>query len=127
MTAELRRWFVSEVVGPAGPGDAIVALTAAGLSAAAPEPVTAIGFDRAMCEPVPQAADRVEVVLPGYRGKGFVPLLAWLVTARLSGPGTTVGWHVRKQQGPESVHRLLNSLGWRLDRAGPPRAAIADR
>jgi 16S rRNA G1207 methylase RsmC len=68
-----------------------------------------------MSDSLPRATDRVDVHLPTYRGKSFVPVLAWLVAMRLTTPETEVVWHVDKRQGPDSMQRMLGSLGWRLE------------
>jgi hypothetical protein len=58
-------------------------------------------------------APRVQVWLPAYRGKSLVPLLGWLVAARLASPDAEVTWWLEKRQGPDSVARMLTELGWR--------------
>lgn len=73
-----------------------------------------LGFHQAMADPPPAAAQRVTITLPVYRGRSFVPVLAWLVATRLAAPGAEVTWQLDKQQGPDSIQRLLGSLGWRL-------------
>jgi len=77
-----------------------------------------VGFHEAM-EADLEPAGAVEVHLPTYRGLAFVPVLAWLA-GRLAGQGAAVSWYAARQQGPDSVRRLLEAAGWRLerDRAG---------
>jgi 16S rRNA G1207 methylase RsmC len=101
--------------GADGADEGRVALTAAEISAARDQPGLVVAFHRAMSGSLPRAADRVDVHVPAYRGKSFVPVLAWLVATRLSIPDTQVVWHLDKQQGPDSIQRLLGSLGWRLE------------
>ena len=64
-----------------------------------------------------RATDRVDIHVPTYRGKSFVPVLAWLAATRLAIADTDVVWYVDKQQGPDSMRRLLGSLGWQLEQA----------
>lgn len=118
METELRRWCVG-APGQAGAGT--VACTAAELAAA---PGRVVAFHRAMAGAVSPATEQVDVHLPTYRGKNFVPVLAWLIATKLSRPGTGVVWHLDKQQGPDSVRRLLGSLGWRLDQSRQGRSRL---
>ncbi len=115
MEPELRRWYVNTPSSAASVDAGVVGLTAAQLVPAAEQLGVVLGFQSAMHDAVPRATDRVDLHLPSYRGKSFIPVLAWLVATRLSRSGTTVVWHVDKQQGPSSVERLLGSLGWQLD------------
>ncbi len=110
------RWLVGER--PAGPGDRVVALTAAELVGMDPVP-----FATAMSEPVERAAN-VVVRLPAYRGKRLVPLLGWLVVERLAAPEATVTWALDKQQGPDSVRAMLTELGWTLERRKAGRSVL---
>lgn len=98
-----------------GADDRVIALTAAELEAAGR---AGVGFHEAM-EADPEPAGAVEVHLPTYRGLAFVPVLAWLA-ARLAGDGAPVSWLAGKQQGPDTIRKLLEGAGWRLerDRAG---------
>jgi 16S rRNA G1207 methylase RsmC len=95
--------------------DRAVAFTAAELAAAGP---AAVGFHEAVHADL-DPAGAVEVHVPTYRGLAFVPVLAWLA-ARLAGDDAEVSWFAGKQQGPDSIRKLLESAGWRLerDRAG---------
>lgn len=68
----------------------------------------------------------VHIGLPPFRGKRFVAVLAWLVATRLAGPGVRVVWHIDKQQGPASVQRLLEDLGWELSRAREGKATTLE-
>ena len=63
----------------------------------------------------------VEITPPAYRGKRLLPVLSWLVTARLAAPGARVTWRVERRHGPEPVRRALEPFGWELapERAGP--------
>jgi 16S rRNA G1207 methylase RsmC len=121
VAAELARWCVGLPPEPLGPADALVALTAAELAApelaAAERQAAALGFHLAMRQPTPQATSRVDIYLPGYRGKSFIPVLGSLAASQLAGPPARVSWHLRKQQGPDSVLRLLAGLGWQLNRS----------
>jgi 16S rRNA G1207 methylase RsmC len=96
-------------------GDRVVAFTAVELAAAGPR---AAGFHEAV-EAEIDPAGAVEVHVPPYRGFTFVPVLAWLA-ARLGGDGAPISWYAAKQQGPDTIMRLLERAGWRLerDRAG---------
>jgi 16S rRNA G1207 methylase RsmC len=100
---------------PLAPGDRVVAFTAAELARAGE---AGIGFHEAVDADLDRACE-VEVHLPVYRGHPFVPLLAWMAS-RLAEPGGTVSWYAARQQGPDSIRKLLEARGWRLerDRAG---------
>jgi 16S rRNA G1207 methylase RsmC len=91
--------------------DCVVAFTAAELAAAGPP---AVGFHEAVDAHLDRAC-AVEVHLPTYRGLAFVPVLAWLA-GRLAGDHAEVSWYAGKQQGPDSVRKLLEAAGWRLER-----------
>jgi 16S rRNA G1207 methylase RsmC len=114
-TVALSRWFVGLAEEPLGVGDGLVAFTAFELSAAPHDCGLVVGFHDAMAGVTSATAARVDVFLPTYRGKTLVPALAWLVVNRLAAPGADVAWHLEKQQGPNSVQRLLASLGWKLE------------
>ena len=112
--------------------DRVVAFSATELAAArAAGAAAALGFHEAVATH-PDRAGEVVVHLPTYRGHSFVPVLGWLA-ARLVGERAAVSWYAARQQGPSSIHRLLEAAGWRLerDRAGrlvrlhgrPPAAA----
>jgi 16S rRNA G1207 methylase RsmC len=113
VNSELRRWRVGGACGAETPDEGQIALTME--QAPAGQRGRVVGFHRALTSEVPKAADRVDVYLPAYRGKSFIPVLAWLVAMRLAGHGAEVVWYVDKQQGPDSVQRLLGSLGWDLE------------
>jgi 16S rRNA G1207 methylase RsmC len=117
VNSELRCWRVGTPDSAGTADDGQIALTAAHLSAAADQRGPVVGFHRAMSDPLPKATDTVEVQLPAYRGNSFIPVLAWLAATRLAAPGAEVVWHVDKRQGPDSVQRLLGSLGWQLEQA----------
>jgi 16S rRNA G1207 methylase RsmC len=113
--SDLRRWCVGAPCSAGTPDEGTIALTAEQLSAAGYQAGLVVAFHTAMSGPVPAAAHRVDIHLPGYRGKSFIPVLAWLAATRLAAPDANVVWHVDKQQGPDSVLRLLGSLGWELE------------
>ncbi len=58
---------------------------------------------------------QVEVRFPAYRGLSLVPVLSWLST-RAARPEAAVSWYADKQQGPDSIRRLLEEAGWVLER-----------
>jgi 16S rRNA G1207 methylase RsmC len=60
-------------------------------------------------------AAEVEVVVPGYRGKRFLPVLSWLVTSRLASAGATAAWRTERRHGPDPVQRELAPFGWQLE------------
>jgi len=96
--------------------DRVVAFTAAELTAArAAGAAAALGFHEAVTAAHLDPGREVEVHLPPYRGLAFAPLLAWLA-ARLAGDEAAVSWYAAKQQGPDSIRRLLEAAGWRLER-----------
>jgi len=95
--------------------DRVIAFNAAELaSARAANVATALGFHDAMAADLDRAGE-VHVHLPTYRGLGLVPVLAWLA-ARLAAGGAAVSWYAAKQQGPDSIRKLLEGAGWRLER-----------
>ena len=111
----LSRWYVGLADEPLGADDGLVAFTASELSAAPRGCGPLVGFHDAMAGVIGVTADRVDVFLPTYRGKNLVLTLAWLVVNRLAAAGADVVWHLQKQQGPNSIQRLLASLGWKLE------------
>jgi 16S rRNA G1207 methylase RsmC len=116
------RWHVG--LPPAGllAGDGVVALTAAELEQARAAGAVAAGLHDVMPASPPRAA-AVEVHVPAYRGMSFVPVLSWLAT-RLGAPGATATWYADRQQGPDSIRRLLEGLGWRLERDRSGRTVL---
>jgi 16S rRNA G1207 methylase RsmC len=62
----------------------------------------------------------IEIAPPAYRGKRLLPVLSWLVTRRVEGPGARATWRVERRHGPDYVRRALEPYGWRLE---PERAA----
>jgi 16S rRNA G1207 methylase RsmC len=114
---EVARWHIGQPTVPLGGTDALVALTAAELLVPSSRGLTAVGFHEAMARPALPAAGQVEIWLPGYRGRSFIPVLAWLAATRLASPAATISWHMSKRQGPDSVQRLLDELGWNLTRS----------
>jgi 16S rRNA (guanine1207-N2)-methyltransferase len=105
------RWHLGIPASGIPPGDGGIGFTAAELAARAPATAPRIGLHTAMSAELPRAA-AVSVRLPGYRGKSLIPMLSWLVTQRLAGPGAEVCWYLGKQQGPRSCAALLAELGW---------------
>jgi 16S rRNA G1207 methylase RsmC len=67
-----------------------------------------------------ERAPEVDVLVPGYRGKRFLPVLSWLVTCRLAAPGAVARWRVERRHGPGPAQQALSPLGWevRPERAG---------
>jgi 16S rRNA G1207 methylase RsmC len=108
----LTRWHVGPP--PAGPrfDEGMVAFSAAELERALP--AAAVGFHSALSLPQERSPD-VHVHVPVYRGMSLIPVLSWLV-ARLGAEGGTATWYADRQQGPDSIRRLLEGLGWELDR-----------
>lgn len=104
------RWHLGIPASGIPPGDGGIGFTAAEL-AAAPTAAPRIGLHTAMAADLPRAG-AVSVRLPTYRGKSLIPVLSWLVTRRLAGPGAEVCWFLGKQQGPRSCAALLAELGW---------------
>jgi 16S rRNA G1207 methylase RsmC len=111
-TKEPRRWLVGATA--TADEDGVIAFTAEELISARSGAGIALGFNEAAVNGVPERAHDVTVVVPGYRGKSFLPVLSWLVTERLAAAEATVRWHLERQQGPDTVARLLTSLGWDL-------------
>jgi 16S rRNA G1207 methylase RsmC len=101
------RW----VVGGEGPG--AVALEAGGAAGAVPFHEVAAGRQV-------ERAPEVDVLVPGYRGKRFLPVLSWLVTTRVAAPGAVARWRVERRHGPGPAQQALSPLGWDLqpERAG---------
>lgn len=112
-TAAIARWCIGPV-DQHGRGDGVVALTAAELDNARSR-AAAVGLHEAMAGSLP-AAGQVDIRVPAYRGNSLIPVLAWLAATRLSERGAQVSWHLEKRQGPDSVRRLLEGLGWALDK-----------
>ncbi len=114
-----------------GQGDGVVAFTASEFDGAVSIASTVMGFHDAMRSPASRAP-RVEIHVPPYRPKSLIPVLSWLAT-RLGQDDADVAWYLDKRQGPNSVRKLLEGLGWILgkDRKGrtvrlrgaPPDAA----
>lgn len=117
-------WYVCDPPTPLEARDGVVRLIAAEPASTAGAPAAVMGFHEAMSASVPRAEDRVGINLPGYRGKNFVPVLSALVSSRLAGQDAVITWHVDRQQGPQSVQRLLGSLGWELDRTRNGRTTV---
>src|SRR3712207_5030827 len=69
-------------------------------------------FHDVMASPETRDAAEVDVWPPPFRGKSMIRLLAHLISSRLAGSATTARWHLDRQQGPDSVARMLRTLGW---------------
>ena len=104
-------WYVNAAP-ESGKAAGVVALHATDLAQAASGSARRVGFDQAMRTDLPKAP-QVTIRVPGYRGKAFIPLLSWLVGARLGAPDARVTWLLTKQQGPKSLAAQLTALGWR--------------
>jgi 16S rRNA (guanine1207-N2)-methyltransferase len=111
------RWLVNVDARVAGDGDGVVVLTAGQMTRPPDERRPVVCLHDALQEPLAPAAEEVVVVVPEYRGRTVLALLAWLVRARLAGPRCRVLWRLRKQQGPASVARMLAGDGWQLTRS----------
>ena len=107
-------WRVGLSTPAPAPTEGVVAFDAEQLVSARASAALALGFHEAVAASVPPAS-HVDIHLPGYRSRTLVPVLSWLVASRLALPGGTAAWHVGKQQGPESLLRLLEGLGWTLE------------
>jgi 16S rRNA G1207 methylase RsmC len=119
------RWHVGlprQAVGP-GPDEGVVAFTAAELAAARDGARTVVGFHEAMESDLPRAPE-VAVHFPVYRSRSLAPVLGWLAATRLASSAARVGWHLDKQQGPDSFARLLEGLGWKLERERRGRTTV---
>ncbi|MBJ7597645.1 MAG: hypothetical protein DLM67_21955 [Candidatus Nephthysia bennettiae] len=125
MSNELRAWHIGLPQHPAAPGreDGVVAFTAAELAAARLTTSAAVGFHEAVTA-APEPARQVAIHFPTYRSRTLIPVLTWLTAARLASPDARVTWYLDKQQGPESFRRLLEELGWQLDRERRGRTTL---
>jgi 16S rRNA G1207 methylase RsmC len=117
-TRTLRCWHIGLPDRWETQDDGVVAFTANELDQAAPRASAVLGLHDAMRDPVPRAP-RVEIHVPPYRPKSLIPVLSWLAT-HLGRDDAEVSWYLGKQQGPDSVRKLLEGLGWSLtkDRQG---------
>jgi len=111
----IARWHVGRPRAGVDRQDGCVAFTFAELRATRDDALLAVPFHEAAGAPLP-LAPRVDVHFPPYRGMSLVPVLSWLVATRLAAPGADVRWHLDRQQGPDSVRRRLEELGWTLTR-----------
>jgi 16S rRNA G1207 methylase RsmC len=118
VAGELRRWVLGAAAA-ATAEDGVVAFTAQEAAAAHGRAAVVLGFHEVAAKGAPARASQAKVVVPGYRGKTFLPVLSWLVTKYLVASDATVEWHLDKRKGPAAVARQLASLGWDL---GPERA-----
>jgi 16S rRNA G1207 methylase RsmC len=111
------RWHVGLPRQPVAPGreEGVVAFTAAELAVARESAARALGFHEAIDSELPPAAE-VAIHFPAYRSRTLAPVLSWLAITRLATPDARVSWHLDKQQGPDSFARLLEGLGWKLER-----------
>lgn len=131
-TLALRCWHIG-LPDQFGRDDGVVAFTASELHEAASRASAAMGFRDAVRGPVlVPRAPRIEIQVPPYRPKSLIPVLSWLAT-RLGQDDAEVSWYLDKRQGPDSVRKLLEGMGWAVgkDRKGrtvrlhgaPPAAA----
>lgn len=116
-TSAVSRWHIG-LPDQFGQDEGIVALTAGELDEAASRGSSAVRFDDAMRNPAPRAPS-VEIHVPPYRPKSLIPVFSWLA-AQLGRSDAEVSWYLGKRQGPDSVRKLLEGLGWVLgkDRQG---------
>ncbi len=106
---EVSRWYVGPPADEPGRDAARLELLAFDLLSDSPAPYS--WFHEVM-EAAPSPAEAVDIWPPAYRGKALVTLLAWLATEKLTSPDACVTWHMDKQQGPDSIGRMLAALGW---------------
>jgi 16S rRNA G1207 methylase RsmC len=71
-----------------------------------------------------QPAAVIAIHFPAYRSRTLAPVLTWLTVTRLATADARVTWYLDKQQGPESFRRLLESLGWKLERERKGRTTL---
>jgi 16S rRNA G1207 methylase RsmC len=116
--AAVQAWSIGEASADARTG--VVAYTFAELQAGWKASVPCVAFHDVACGGDVTRGEAVRIVLPRYRGKSFVRLLAWLVSARLAVPGAEAIWVVDRSQGPKAIVRLLAESGWQTEvrRAG---------
>ena len=108
-------WHVGLPTEALSPEDSVIAFDASELAAArAANVAAALGIHEAVAADLDRAGE-VHVHLPTYRGLALVPVLGWLA-ARLAAGGATVNWYAVRQQGPDSIRKLLEAGGWRLER-----------
>ncbi len=110
--AALTHWHIGDLAQP-DTSAGVVAFTFDELDRARANAGQAICFHQAMSKAVPRLP-RVSINVPSYRGKSLILLIAWLVADRLIQPDGTVDWYLNTRQGPDSIHRLLQSHGWSL-------------
>jgi 16S rRNA G1207 methylase RsmC len=106
---EISRWYVGAPADEPGRDAARVELLASDLLKRSS---ARYSWFHEVMEAMPSPADAVDVWPPAYRGKALVTLLAWLATERLTSRHAWVTWHMDKQQGPDSIGRMLAGLGW---------------
>ncbi|MBM7790464.1 methyltransferase [Tenggerimyces flavus] len=114
-----QRWLIGLPTSTAEvpPGTSrIVALSASELRYASENAMSGVFFHEAMKPQFSGDAETVDIYLPTYRGKSFVSVLAWLAAARLATSTCEIRWHLDKQQGPDSIQKLLAADGWSLTR-----------
>lgn len=116
-TPDIKRWHIG-CPPEAGSHEGVIVFTASELSELAPGAGCVLGFHQAMLDPVSRAAD-VDIHLPAYRPRSLLPVLSWLA-GQLGRSDAVVSWYLDRQQGPDTVRKLLASQGWTLerDRAG---------
>ncbi|GAB3426380.1 class I SAM-dependent methyltransferase [Flindersiella endophytica] len=110
----VRRWHLG-LPETFAPDDGVIGYSHDELTSAAPHVAEVRGLHDVLADPKPPRASEVEVHLPSYRPRTLVPVLAWLA-ARMADPGGEVRWPLGKRQGPDSVLRLLEAGGWKLEK-----------
>jgi 16S rRNA G1207 methylase RsmC len=95
--------------------DGVVGYSFGELASAAPYVAQVRGIHDVLADPSPPQVSQVEVHLPSYRPNTLVHVVAWLA-ARMAEPGAEVRWPLAKRQGPDSVLRLLEAGGWKLEK-----------
>src|SRR2546423_13637868 len=125
MSSELRAWHVglAQQRAPPGRDGGVVAFPAAELASPRPTAAAAVGFHEAM-KGAPRPAPEVDIHFPAYRSRTLIPVLTWLTAARLAARDARVTWYLDKQQGPDSFRRLLEELGWTLERERRGRTTL---
>lgn len=101
-----RRWLVAAPDAAREAGDRRIVLRLDGTA----DPLD-VPFHEAVAAEL-QRADEVDVWLPPYRGKSLVTVLAWLAVTRLAERDAQVRWHLDRQQGPDSIAKILVGLSW---------------
>jgi 16S rRNA G1207 methylase RsmC len=108
---EISRWRVADPENRTNPGTGSVIFCAPTPTIRPAGGHASVWFHDAMGKDYGRAME-VELWLPTYRGNSLVPVLGWLVTGRLAHADAQVTWWLGKRQGPDSIARMLDSLGW---------------